>query len=76
MTWKIKLEDERRMGREEGIDIGRSIGRTEGISIGRTEGISIGRTEGERSMLKKLIDAGIISEAQAKADFGRGDGME
>ena len=66
MTWKIKLEDERRMGREEGIGIGRSIGRTEGIGIGRTEGISIGRTEGERSMLKKLIDAGIISEAQAK----------
>ena len=71
---QIMLEEERRLGREEGIKEGREEGikegREEGIKEGREEGIKEGREEGikenqiaiARGMKKDNIDVNSISK--------------
>jgi hypothetical protein len=60
-------DEERNIGKTEGIKIGKTegikIGKTEGIKIGKTEGIEIGKAEGiqqeKLSTVRKLYQLGL-----------------
>jgi hypothetical protein len=70
MTWAMSMQDERSIGREEGIQIGEArgiqIGEKRGIQIGQELGIQIGEARG---ILDTLID--LVMERALPYEVGR-----
>ncbi|MBR1508426.1 MAG: hypothetical protein IJ619_10535 [Eubacterium sp.] len=56
MTLSLKIKEERKEARLEGLEEGKTIGLEEGKSIGLEEGKTIGRSEGANAFREEMIE--------------------